>query len=140
MVPDRGGEVMPRLAAACPSFVRPMDAAGPYMEAWALARHVVDLVVRDETADLAPEFGEVEALYELAAPGVDEVLTVGVIESLQNVAAEAGPDVCDRLRPWLGPLTAAAWDRVNAHWGGPRTHPDGRVSWADPLRPKPDVA
>ncbi len=117
LVPDRGDEVMPRLAAACPSFVRPLDAAGPYEEAWALARHLVDLVVRDEMTDLAPVFGEVEALYELDAPGVYEILTVGLIESLQTAAADAGPDVSSRLQPWLGPLSAAAWDRVEAFWG-----------------------
>lgn len=117
LVPDRGDEVMPRIAAACPSFVRPMAVAGPYEEAWAFACHLVDLVVRDETTELAPVFGEIEALYELDAPGVYEVLTVGVIESLQSAAADAGPDVSRRLRPWFGPLSAAAWDRVDAFWG-----------------------
>lgn len=117
MVPDRGDEVMPRLAAACPTFVRPPDAEGPYMEASALARHLVDLLVLDETADLSSTFAEVETLYETDAPGIDDVLTVGLLESLQGVAMEARGDVSLRLRERFGPLTSAAWDRVQVFWG-----------------------
>jgi hypothetical protein len=126
LVEDRSDAVIAALRAACPSFDprwraymarRRDEPVSRYSELWEFAQHLVDLLVRQETAEFPAVFGAVERLMVGDEVGVRDLITVGLVEDLQSLALDLNDSLADGFRPWLGPLTAATWDRVHRFWG-----------------------
>jgi hypothetical protein len=121
LVPDRSDRVMPALVAVCPSFDQQWAALlsdaegenGPYVAVGQFAAHLVDKLQNDETSEFPEVFRVVEDLLAADEPGVRDLVVVGLIEDLQN---DAGQAPAGAFRPWLGALTATAWDDVNRFW------------------------
>src|SRR5439155_19379676 len=112
--------VMKALFAACPSFadrwsehVASSDGRiGPYVNTGAFAGHVADLLVSDETSEFPAVVEAVERVLTDGDDGVRYLVTYGLVESLQNVAADRGGWALAALfRHWLHPKTVTAWAR-----------------------------
>ena len=121
---DPTGIVINALRVACPSFepawaehigywANEPEARGSYLDMGAFAHHVVAQLTRGETTEFDATFTTIERLYRSVDAGGRYLLTVGLLESIQNIASHIGPSLADRFRPWLGPITTVEWDKVN---------------------------
>lgn len=89
-----------------------------YMDAMIISGHLVDLLESGETREFPDVFQAVEALLITGDPGVRYLLTYGLIEGIQNIAANRHDYAFERqFRAWLLPATEAAWDEVHRLWG-----------------------
>ena len=126
---DPDGVVMAALRAACPSFepvwadhvadwAEHPDARGVYIDVATFAHHLVTLLGRGETTEFPRVFGAVERLYGSGDAGIRYLLTIGLLEAIQNIALNGpGPAFAARFRLWLGPLATAGWNEVHRFWG-----------------------
>jgi hypothetical protein len=86
----------------------------PYVALGHLARRIVEL---DDAVqpNWEPFFAEFETRLAAADPATRELLIVGFIEGIQNIAENTGRNPA-RWKPLLGPLTDEAWEAVNDMW------------------------
>jgi len=126
--PDR--TIMPALLAVCPSFKEPWDQhvadragddaheRGVYIDVGVIADHLVGLLERGETREFPVFFDTVERLLREGDDGVVNVLKVGLLEDLGNIAANRdGWPFAAQFREWFGPATTDAWDDLHRFWG-----------------------
>lgn len=126
---DPGGIAIAALRVACPSFETAWAdhvsdwaddpaARGGYIDTAAFAGHLVSLLERGQTTESQTVFDAVERLYDTGDAGIRYLLTVGLLEAVQNIAANRrGWDFEARFRSWLGPTSIAEWDELHAFWG-----------------------
>lgn len=126
-------EAIDRLVKACPSFEPawrehlkqeyPNDSAGqekdrlPYADVAGLSRQVVAAASSGNVGELPAFFAALERLYHGAEPGLVEFLTIGVLESIQNLALGDDLDLA-QFTPWLGTRTSSEWNALIAFWDG----------------------
>jgi hypothetical protein len=126
-------EAIDELVQACPSFQAawraylreeyPNDQPGhekdrlPYVDVSGLSQQVVAAVATDAVADLPAYFSTLERMYQDAGPSEVEFLTIGVLESIQNIALGEHLDLA-RFTPWLGTRTSSEWNALIAFWDG----------------------
>ena len=119
-------DVAPAFIAVCPTI----DAAwrdylafwgddtnrGYYNDASVIAQHLVASFERGELAEFPAAFALLERCFAEGNAEVQNLVAVGVIEGIQNVASHRlfGPQV---FRPWLGSASRAAWDKLCDFWG-----------------------
>ena len=87
----------------------------PYVALGFLAGRVDELDQVDPAPDWRPLFADIERRLRAADPPTRELLIVGFLEGLQNVAGNRGHDPA-RWEPLLGPLTREAWTVLNDMW------------------------
>jgi hypothetical protein len=122
-------DLLPALLDACPSATSAWeahlaywageDAGGPYIDVSIIARHAVDLSEAGRTVELRALFSGIEDLYagELT-PEAHEVMTVGLLEGIQNITMhDHVPVNSSDFLDYLGPLTHLEWLRLHAMWG-----------------------
>jgi hypothetical protein len=118
--------IMPLLLEACPTFSDKWQAHRKdwgedepllYVDLGELARHLVSLVQEKTTNELAHVFAVVEHLLHEGDHDVQQAVTVGLLEALQNIAGHAEIDLALFL-PFLWPETAYWWQRVQDFWNG----------------------
>ena len=94
------------------------------VELGAFARHLVSLLRGGATSEFATVFAIVERLHIEGDPKVQEAVTIGLLEGIQNVAINN--DVApERFVPWLGPESLRWWRGLGDFWSGraPRVQP-----------------
>jgi hypothetical protein len=116
----RAPDVVPLVLEACPSF-RPVwqehranwgaQDAGGYNDTADVARHIVDLARAEYLECFPPLFALIEHLILTGDEEVQGLATVGILESIQNVAANTGVTQ-ELFLPWLGPHSRQAWDEL----------------------------
>jgi len=97
-----------------------------YLDAAAAARHLVALLERGETAEVAAGFGVIEELHLDGDEYVRELATIGYLEDVQNFAARSKTVTPRSFAPFLGTESARWWRGLDALWGGiapPPTRP-----------------
>ncbi len=120
-------EAVRRLVAACPSFDKAWQAhlawwkgepAGEYNDLGALAEWVVDQMAEGHLGCFDTLFNEVELLLTGANAELRNLLVIGFLEDIQNIAAnrETDPDI---VLPFLGPETRKGWFELINMWHGP---------------------
>jgi hypothetical protein len=124
---DPGRQLTQALLAASPSIATKWadhladwapEQPPVYMDAMIFSHHLVDLVESSQTSELPAVFRAVEELMRTGDPGVRYLVTYGLIEGIQNVAANRhGYSFERRFREWLLPATETAWDEVHRMWG-----------------------
>ncbi len=116
-------QVMPLFLNACPSFAPDWEkyrASNPdegllYIDVSELAHHMVDLIKSKQTSEFPAVFDVIERLHIDGDDYVKEVATIGVLESLQNVASNNGVDP-EAFVPWLGIESRRWWRQLNDFW------------------------
>ena len=88
-----------------------------YLALGDLARHVIGKLEDDRIDDLQRIFAAVERWLDDGDELVREAATIGLLEDLQNpnLHKTTSPD---RLKQWLGPLSAMQWSEVERFWSG----------------------
>jgi hypothetical protein len=125
-------EAIEELIRACPSFEPawrtflaeeyPDAAPGhegrlPYVDVAGLSDQVVDCLANGRVTELPAYFAALEGLYHEAGPILENFLTIGVLESIQNIALGRNLELTAFI-PWLGPRTLQEWDALIAFWEG----------------------
>ncbi|HET7031046.1 MAG TPA: hypothetical protein VFI34_11085 [Candidatus Limnocylindrales bacterium] len=119
---------MAELTAACPSFAGAWadyraewaddPDPHPFLETGRFANHLVDLLERGEVVEMPTVFEAVERLLVDDDAGVRDLVKIGLIESLGNVASNRhGWRWAARFRDWLGPRATEAWEDIHRMWG-----------------------
>ena len=119
-------QVMPLIFEACPGFREGRNrhegaVRGEEGGLYVNMAHIAGYLVRSYSQGNTQEFPSLFALVErLLAEGDDEVqqaLSVGLVEDIQNVASHEsfGASV---FKQWLGPLTLDAWLAGQQAWKG----------------------
>jgi hypothetical protein len=117
-------QVMPLLLEACPSFLPkwndylassygPDDEQLLYIDLGEFARHLVDLLYSRCTEEFQSVFQVIERLHVEGDPYVKEAATIGLLEGIQNIAAQP-----EAFIPYLGPETHKWWLELNDFWEG----------------------
>lgn len=106
---------VPQLDAAWQSAQHELDL--PYIALGDLAGRIIELDQLDPRPDWMPLFADVERRLGAADPTTRELLIVGFLEDLQNLAMNNGHDLA-RWEPLLGPLTREAWTALVEVWQG----------------------
>jgi hypothetical protein len=116
-------EVMPLFLAACRSFVPAWETyrgSNPdegllYVDTSELAHHMVDLIKSNQTSEFPALFEIIERLHVEGDDYVKELATIGILESLQNIASNNGVDP-ESFVPWLGVESRRWWRQLNDFW------------------------
>lgn len=120
-------QVMPLLLEACPSFSKRWeehlafyeneDEKLLYIDLGEFAHHLVELQKAQRVAEFPAVFQAIEKLHLDGDHYVKEAATIGMLEGIQNVAANngVGPEA---FVPFLGPESTKWWRQLNDFWDG----------------------
>jgi hypothetical protein len=97
-----------------------------YLGSAVFAREVVRLYKLKKVDSFPAVFSTIERLLLEGTEDVKGLITVGFIESLQNIYSWTSPQY-SVFEPWLEPNTLAAWREIEAIW-------QGKSSLADVIR------
>jgi len=116
-------EDLERIAAAVPNFRDrwraflldcPQNETPPwYLGMSELAHYVVESYAQGLTAEFPNLFGTIESLLQNPAPELENLITLGLFEDIQNIAShrDFGPAP---FQQWLGPRSLVVWEEVDA--------------------------
>jgi hypothetical protein len=116
---------MRALTASCPSLSaqeRPFRGAASgfglsYVQVGAFAQHLIDCLKEGHSTEFPAVFAAVDQLLVEDDSGARYLVEHGLIESIQNVAANQGDwAFAARFREWPGPHATIAWDRLHDEW------------------------
>jgi hypothetical protein len=115
-------DVASDLASTCPALavdwaVNAIDIDLPYVALGHFACRLIAVERAYPETDFAPLFQEIERLITGGDSALRNLLIVGFLEGLQNVA----PRSVERWEPLLGPSTRKAWSALNELWLGRMT-------------------
>jgi hypothetical protein len=120
-------EMLPLFVAAVPSFLPSWHVflyewndepqLPLYLALGDLARHLIEQLSRGDTAHFPLVFGIVERCQEHGDPYVQEAVTIGLLEDLQNLALHVTTAPSD-FEVWLEPRSRALWEGLNQFWAG----------------------
>jgi hypothetical protein len=104
-----------------------------YLAMGELAHYIVECYERKDTSRYEELFSKVERVLENGDSEVQNLIWVGLLEDIQNIASHRsfGPDV---FRVWLGQQSLIAWDQINrnmqkmAEWASQNPRPGGASS------------
>ena len=127
--------VVPLLLEACPSLLPAWEEhlawwqpeiPGLFNDVSVFAHHVVDSYAAGRTSEFPAFFGAVEHLLSHGDHATRELIVIGLLEDLQNVASHRSFGYGVFLS-WLGPASRAHWGALEAAW-------QGKTSLMDVLR------
>ncbi len=119
-------DMMSLILDACPSFASTWQA---FLDDWReeindlplyialndLARHLIGLLERGETAELPAAFQAVERWHLEGNEYVREAATVGLLEDLQNLNLHTTTDP-EQFRKYLGSTSERWWNKLYRLW------------------------
>jgi hypothetical protein len=118
-------DVMPRLVAEFPGFRARWEKhleywegkpAGYYNDITQFVYFVVrDLYPSGRIEEVKHAFDLMEYLLKNGSHGVRELVVIGFLEDLQNLASQQAKEA---LVPFLGPKSREAWDELERFWAG----------------------
>jgi len=78
-----------------------------------LAHYVVESFAKGVTVEFPNLFSTVEALLQKSDPEIENLITVGLFEDIQNIASHRDFGAAP-FRQFLGPRSLVLWDEVDA--------------------------
>ena len=79
-----------------------------------LAHYIVEKYAEGTTTEFPDLFASVEALLHKPDPELKNLITVGLLEDIQNVASHRDFGAAPFLQ-WLGPRSLVVWNEINAY-------------------------
>jgi hypothetical protein len=115
--------MLPNLVAVCPTFETgwrsfleewntELDEKPYYLALADFARHLTDMLERNETDSFQQIFDAIETFHIEGDSYVKEAATIGILESLMDA-----PNA-ERFRSWFGPESTKWWDKLHRFWNG----------------------
>ena len=136
-------DVVPRLLAVLPGIANQWDEhtewwgaeePGAYNNTGEIARYLVQCLGNDNVQEFPAVFAAVEDVLGTGTPQAKNLIVVGLLESLQNIASHT-PEGYSDFEPWLGPQAAQAWKDLERMWEGKSSLMDVVRSEADQHEP-----
>lgn len=87
-----------------------------YVALGQFARHLIELHTQGDTERLTQAFRSIEHLLCDGDDYVREAATIGILETLQNLASH-GHTRAKEYEPFLGEVSRRQWDALNRFWG-----------------------
>jgi hypothetical protein len=118
--------VILQFLAVCPAFATPWqahltywgdDQRGDYIDIAVVAHFVVESFEKKQIEPLPAIFGVAEEILRSGHPKQKEIITVGFIEDVQNIASHQ-PFGSDAFVQFLGPFSRQAWAEIARQWEG----------------------
>ena len=115
------GDAILRLVAACESFDVPVvgdESISDYTLIGELAHHVVGIAGGPGgQGRIAPVLAEADALLISGDPQEIELVTIGLLEDVQNIASHVDVAATPAIfEPWLSDASREAWDTLDNLW------------------------
>jgi hypothetical protein len=119
-------EIIPSFLEVCPSFRERWETRvkswgsrerGDYNDIGELADHIVDLYEKGETERFSDIFDLVEELVNEGNQEVRDLMTIGLLEDIRNIASHR-PFGNSVFLSWLGPTSRQAWFEIEEIWRG----------------------
>lgn len=88
-----------------------------YVDIGVIADFIVDKLKAGQTEILQPFFDKVETILTNCDTYVDNLIVVGLFESIQNICGTE-IDYHFIFNPWLGNLSKQRWDKLIDSWEG----------------------
>ena len=85
-----------------------------YLVMGELAHYLVEKYAQQATAEFPELFASVESLLRKPDPELENLITVGLLEDIQNVATHRDFGAASFLR-WLGPRSLVVWNGINEY-------------------------
>jgi hypothetical protein len=119
-------EVIPLFLGACPSFQIPWteyfqqnrENSGDcnlYSDIAVLAQYIINLALSDKTEELQHTFDVIERVLENGDEYVQEAITLGLLEEIQNLAQENGL-LLNQFETYLKSESKRRWDLLITFW------------------------
>jgi hypothetical protein len=90
------------------------EASPPWYLAMAdLAHYIVENYAQGTTTEFTDLFAAIENLLQDPSPGLENLITVGLFEDIQNISSHRNFGFAV-FRQWLGPRSLVIWDDVDA--------------------------
>jgi hypothetical protein len=114
---------MPLLLTACPSFSERWeehrafyeDEQLLYIDLGEFAHHLVELQKANRIQEFGGVFDVIERMHLEGDEYVKEAATIGMLESIQNVAGNSGSDP-EEFAKYLKAESAKRWRQLNRFW------------------------
>jgi len=87
-----------------------------YVDISFIARHVINLIKEKRNEELEVFFKTVEKIYEKCDSETSELMTIGLLESLQNNCYNENIDYHFEFNNWLGKITRKEWNNLIEFW------------------------
>ena len=119
-------EIVPLFIDICPELRKAWeehleywgdDDRGDYIDISVLAHFIVDSYKEGHTECFDKIFVLIEEILNNGDYKDKEILTVGLIEDIQNIASHT-PDGYHPFEKWLGPFSKKAWAQIEMLWEG----------------------
>ena len=91
-----------------------------YVDISFIGRYVIELLKENKNNELDVFFETVERIYENCDSETAELLTIGLLESIQNNSPDAKIDYHYDFNNWLKPKTRKEWNNLIDFWGKER--------------------
>jgi hypothetical protein len=85
-----------------------------YLAMGELSHYVVERYAQGATEEFPKLFAMIESLLENPSPELENLIIVGLLEDIQNVASHRDFGMSP-FQKWLGPRTLVAWDDIRAY-------------------------
>lgn len=118
-------EVVPAFLSACPGITARWERhlefwegeprRGHYLDIAVIAHHLVDRFAAGDTSEFPAAFALLERCLAESDMEVQELLVIGLMEGIQNVASHQ-PFGMTVFEPWLGPKSRVAWEELCSFW------------------------
>lgn len=85
-----------------------------YLVMGGLAHYLVEKYAQEATGEFSDLFASVETLLHKPDPELENLITVGLLEDIQNVASHRDFGAAPFLQ-WLGPRSLVVWNEINTY-------------------------
>jgi hypothetical protein len=89
-----------------------------YLDIAEISRFLIARVKTGQTGFFQDFFAQVEIIFSKCDSYVDELIVIGLFESLQNNCGHEGIDYYQGFNKWLNPVSKQNWDDLIDGWEG----------------------
>ena len=114
--PISQSDVIPLLREASPGW-QPDPDDPVYVQLGSYGRYVLETIAAGHADQLSAVFAAIERLHTEGDHWTREAATIGILESIQNIASHRAFDLAPVVNR-LGPVSLEWWNKLNDFWAG----------------------
>ncbi len=89
-----------------------------YLDIAEISRFLIERIKTGQTFFFQDLFTQVEVIFSKCDSYVDELMVIGLFESIQNNCGHEGIDYHQGFNKWLSPVSKQKWDALIDFWEG----------------------
>ena len=87
-----------------------------YLDMAEIGRFLIERIKTKKTLFFKDLFAQVEVIFSKCDSYVDELIVIGLFESIQNNCGHQGIDYYQIFNKWLNPISKQKWDELIDSW------------------------